>query len=893
MTTQQLRELFLNFFEDRNHLVRPSAPLVLHDDPTSFFTSAGMQPYMAAFRGEEEPPAPRVASIQKCTRTGDIELVGYRNRYHTFFEMLGNFSFGDYFKQGAIELAWEFVTEVLQLPRERLWFTVYWEDDEAEQIWHKHIGIPMSRIRRLGRADNWWPKLRWEGPCGPCSEIFYDLGEERGCPGGCEVGCDRCERYLELWNLVFQMYTEAEDGTLMPLPSPGIDTGMGLERLALVMQDKRFTAETDELFFILSSSLEQINQFRTEPYTYGQNEATDAELRVIADHLRATTFLMADGVVPTNEGPGYVLRRLIRRAHRFGRQAGATEPFLYQALPAVAEVMGGTYPELKDGLDYQQQVVKTEEQRFASTLAGGIDLFEEIAQKVLSRGEAVFPGEEAFRLHDTHGITIDIVRDLAAEKGMTVDEAGFEQAMEQQRQRSRAGPVGLQLHENSSLSRAIADTPATALAADPQVPGFCQAQLPAARLLKLFHDEAEIEQAHEGQQVAVLLDRTPFYYEHGGQVTDTGYLIGPQGEIQIEHASGVGQHIVHKGKVVRGQISAGEEVQVQVDSERRDAIRRHHTATHLLQAALRKFLGDHVRQSGSLVAPDRLRFDFTHHEAVGKDTLEKVEDQVNAWIMADLPVTCTEKSLEEAKAAGVIALFGEKYDEIVRVVQIGDISAELCGGTHCERTGQIGSLRITNESSVAAGIRRIEAVAGWAALQRARKLEAVLTEATQQLSTTPEELIGRLVALQDQISELDKQLQQARQMQATTTIADLLDNAATVGPVRLIAAQIPGADEETLGAIADQLTAQAENGVVCLAGTQGEGTVLIIKLGKDAVNQGLNAGNLMAQTAKIAGGGGGGGANFARGGGKSAQIDEAFAGLHRLLKEQTTGEDPE
>ncbi len=363
MTTQQLRELFLNFFADRGHLVRPSAPLVLHDDPTSFFTSAGMQPYMAAFRGEEEPPAPRVVSIQKITRTGDIELVGYQNRYHTFFEMLGNFSFGDYFKQGAIELAWEFVTEVLQLPIERLWFTVFTDDDEAEEIWHEHIGIPMSRIRRIGREDNWWPKLRWEGPCGPCSEIFYDLGENRGCPGGCEVGCDKCDRYLELWNLVFQMYTEAEDGTLTPLPQPGIDTGMSLERLAMVMQDKRFTAETDELFHILSRSLEQINQFRNEPYAYGQDETTDVGLRIIADHLRATAFLMTDGIVPTNEGPGYVLRRLIRRAYRFGRQAGATGPFLHQALPAVAEVMADTYPELKEGLDYQQQVVRSPSRR--------------------------------------------------------------------------------------------------------------------------------------------------------------------------------------------------------------------------------------------------------------------------------------------------------------------------------------------------------------------------------------------------------------------------------------------------------------------------------------------------------------------------------------------------
>jgi len=472
-----------------------------------------------------------------------------------------------------------------------------------------------------------------------------------------------------------------------------------------------------------------------------------------------------------------------------------------------------------------------------------------------------------------------------------VDEAGFEQAMQQQRQRSRGSAIGLQLHKTSGLLQAVEDMPATSLAADPRVPGFYEVQLPSAHLLKLFIDETETNQAHEGQQVAALLDRTAFYHEHGGQVSDTGRLIGANGEMRINRAGELGQHIIHEGEVISGQIAAGEEVRVEVDRERREATRRHHTATHLLQAALRKFLGDHVRQSGSLVAPDHLRFDFTHHEAVGADILEKVEDQINAWIMADLPVTCAEKPLEEAKAEGIIAVFGEKYGETVRVVRIGDVSAELCGGTHCDRTGQIGSLRITDESSVAAGIRRIEAVVGQAALQRARMLEATLTEVIQQLSTTPEELPARLAALQDQISELEKQLQQARQMQATTSIAEILDKAVSIGPIALVTAQIEGADEETLGTVADQLTAQVKNSVVCLAGTQGDGAILITKLGEDAIKQGLQAGNIMRQTAQLAGGGGGGGASFARGGGRASQIDEAFAGLRCLLEEQLAGED--
>ncbi len=875
LTTQQLRELFLSFFEERGHLVRPSAPLVLHDDPTSFFTSAGMQPYMAAFRGEEEPPAPRVVSIQKCTRTGDIEGVGYQNRYHTFFEMLGNFSFGDYFKKGGIEFAWEFVSDVLELPLEQLWFTVFTEDDEAEEVWHKHIGIPMERLRRIGREDNWWPKVRWEGPCGPCSEIFYDLGEERGCPGGCDVACDKCERYLELWNLVFQMYTEAEDGTLTPLPQPGIDTGMGLERLAMVMQNKPFTAETDELFHILSSGLQQINQFRDQPYTYGQDEATDVGLRVIADHLRATAFLMADGVVPSNEGPGYVLRRLIRRAYRFGQRAGAEGPFLHQALPAVAKAMGGAYLELTTNIDYQQKVVQAEEERFTTTLAQGIDLFEEIAEKLQKAGESVIPGTEVFRLHDTHGLTIDIVRDLANEKGMTVDEAGFEQAMQEQRQRSRPERVGLEV--------AVRFLPHS------EFEGYENLTLHKANAIALYDERGgHVTSLQTGEEGAIILDRTtPFYAERGGQIGDTGAIQGPSGRFRVDDTVPAANSILHLGTVTDGEINQGEKVVAQVDEERRKAIQRHHTAAHLLQAALRRFLGDHVRQSGSLVAPDHLRFDFTHHEAVAANILEKVEDQINAWIMDDLPVACSEQPLEQAKAEGIIALFGEKYEDVVRVVRVGGVSAELCGGTHCTRSGEIGSLRITSESSIAAGIRRIEAVAGWAALQRARKLEAALIEAAQQLSTTPEEVPARMAA---RISELKKQVRQARHI-PTATGTTWAQHGKQFGPVCLLCNIVPGVDEERLRDHADRLISERDNGIVCIAGTQDDGAILIIKLGKVAVNQGYHAGDLIKVVAPLAGGGGGGGPSFARGGGKASQLDEAFAGLRRHLEELASQED--
>ncbi len=870
MTVQQLRETFLNFFAERGHLVRPSAPLVLHNDPTSFFTSAGMQPYMAAFRGLEPPPAPRAVSIQKCCRTGDLEGVGLYNRYHTFFEMLGNFSFGDYFKEGAIDLAWEFVHDLLDLPTENLWFTVYITDDEAEEIWHRRIGIPRERILRFGRQDNWWPKLQWEGPCGPCTEIHVDLGPAFGCESDCGVGCPHCNRYLEVWNLVFQQFTEAPDGALTPLPAPGIDTGMGLERLALVVQSKRYTTETDELWRLLGAALDSLNAQRPTPYTYGDDPNLDVGLRVIADHLRAAAFLIADGVVPSNEGPGYVLRRFIRRAYRFGRNLGAHQPFLHQALPAVAQVMGDGYPELRSRGTYPAELVRREEERFAATLEQGLALFAEIAEHLSVRREDVLPGEQAFRLYDTYGFPLDVTRELAAERGLQVDEDGFEAAMARQRERSRGQAIGLQLHGKTL------ELPAS------EFVGYENETAPA-QVLTLLHDEDIVNEISQGQAVAVALNRTPFYAEKGGQVADHGTIAGPDGLVVVDDVTVEGEAYLHRGRVTQGLLRVGDTVRATVDHERRAAIKRHHTATHLLQAALRQALGEHITQAGSWVGPDRARFDFTHHEQVSEEILAAVERQVNQWVLDNLPVTCTVEPLEQAKAEGVMALFGEAYGEQVRVVRAGEVSAELCGGTHVSRTGDIGVFRILNESSVAAGIRRIEVVTGLAALEEWRTETSLLQDLSHDLKCAREELPERVEGLRRQVRDLEKRLQESRRAQATINLDEICRAAEMVNDVRLITHTLPDVDKETLRELADRLAVKVADAVVLLAGTQDDSATFVCKVPDALIARGVKAGEIIRAAAAAAGGGGGGKPQFAQGGGKAELVAQAIEAARRYL----------
>jgi alanyl-tRNA synthetase len=876
MTIQQIRETFLSFFQQRGHLVRPSAPLVLHDDPTSLFTVAGMQPYLRAFRGLENPPGPRVTSLQKCLRTGDIDDVGRFNRYHTFFEMYGNFSFGDYFKQGAIDFAWEFITEVVKIPAEPLWITVFEDDDEAEEIWHKRIGIRKERIQRWGRSDNWWPKARWEGPCGPCTEIHIDLGPEFGCPGGCDFGCN-CNRYLELWNLVFQQFTEAEDGALTPLPAPGIDTGGGLERLGLVLQGKKWSMETDELWHVLSTALAIINEDRETPYVYGQDPALDVGLRVIADHIRGVAFVIADNVVPSNEGAGYVIRRLIRRAYRFGRQLGAQKPFLYRALPAVGEAMGKTYPEILTRQDYTARVLQGEEERFDATLEQGLSLFEEIAADLAKSSSTTIPGEIAFKLSDTYGFPVEVTRELATERGLSVDEEGLSRAMEEQRERSRGKAHGLELHADATLATAAGESTFT---------GYDSATAEGTITL-LIKDEAQVEVVSAGDEAGIVLDSTPFYAEKGGQVGDTGALELGGAHFEVANTQVFGSAILHVGKVTAGQLKLGEKVTAKVDEARRWDIRRNHTATHLLQAALRRVLGDHVAQSGSFVSPERLRFDFSHHEAVTAEELRKVEDLVNSWIMQDTDVCSREMPIDEAKQMGAMALFGEKYGDIVRTVRVENVSLEVCGGTHCDRTGQIGVFRVVHEGSVAAGVRRIEAVTGRGALALGRLREATLDQVAVSLNCKPEEIADRLEGLHKRIGELQAQLKAAREMSAATNLDDLVSAAVEVCGVRLVAAQIPGADRDALASLADMIVEKLGEGIAILGSSDGGKVSLVCKVADPLVKKGAHAGNLIKAVATACGGGGGGRPNFAQAGGtQPGKLEDALATAAEVLKAQ-------
>ncbi len=886
MKTRDLRLAFLRYFEERGHLIRPSAPLVL-DDPTTFFTSAGVQPYVPAFRGEEPPPAPRVASCQKCARMGDLEGVGRKARYHTFFEMLGNFSFGDYFKEGAIEYAWEFLTQTLGLPAEPLWVTVFETDDEAEEIWHTKIGVPRDRILRFGRSDNWWPKVRWEGPCGPCTEIHYDLGPEVGCgKPECAVGCD-CDRFLEVWNLVFQQFVEAEDGSLTPLPKPGVDTGMSLERLAMVLQGKRWTADTDELRAIMDRAAETLSEVGgAPPVQYDEGADTDIALRIITDHVRAVAFLMADGATPSNEGPGYILRRLIRRAHRLGRSRGATSPFLYTALPRVTEVYGETYPELLPKREFSAKVVHSEEERFGRALGRGLQEFDELRESLQARGETVIPGQEAFRLLATYGLPPDFTEEMAEDAGMTVDRESFEAAKADHEKRSGREKKGLELHDGKT------DLPPT------EFVGY-EGTVAHAAVLVIQRDGEAVENAEEGAEIEIVLDRTPFYAERGGQVGDTGELETAAGAaLTVRNVvPGPGDSILHECIVVAGAVGVGDAVTATVDEPRRRDVMRHHTATHLLQAALRKTLGTHVTQQGSLVAPDRLRFDFTHHEAMSPEEIAEVEDLVNEWILADLPVAVEVKSREEAVAEGAIALFGEKYEDTVRVVKIGAESMELCGGTHASSTGFIGSLRIVSEASAAANVRRIEAVTGLPAVHRAREREALLAQAAQALGCRPEELPDRIAALRAQLAEAKKAAVDAEVRAAKVIIAPTgaPSQAAVgtptliqgpppeqpVGPAKLLIQRSDNLREEALKSLADEMVARGTKVVALIASAGTDGKVrLVCKVDSSLVAQGAHAGKLVGEVAKLGGGGGGGKATFAEAGGVDAEAAKLYGALN-------------
>ena len=871
MTSDEIRSAFLGFFEGKGHTVVPSSSLIPEGDPTLLFTTAGMVQFKPYFIGEAEPPNRRLTSCQKCFRTTDIEEVGDPSHL-TFFEMLGNFSAGDYFKKEAIAWAWEFVTEHLGLDPERLWATIYLDDDEAYGYWVE-TGVPPERIVRLGKEDNYWGPAGETGPCGPCSEIIYDFGPEFGCG---QPDCNpshNCGRWLELWNLVFMQYHQDAQGNLTPLPRKNIDTGMGLERASALLQNVKSVYDTD-LFVPIVAKAAELAQVE-----YGRDERRDRSVRVIAEHGRAVAFLIGDGVLPSNEGRGYVLRRILRRAVCHGRLLEIQEPFLSQVAQAVIDLMGPIYPELTARESFILNVIAQEEERFQQTLDIGLSLLDELMADLRAREERVIPGVEAFRLYDTYGFPLDLTREMAAEQGFCVDEDGFAAAMAEQQERARAAAkFGLEAREE--FYRQL-NLPATRFV------GYDQLDI-KSQIIGLVSEGQEVESVNQSQEVEVVLDTTPFYAEAGGQVGDTGSIIGEEGEIEVtDTQSPLPDLIVHYGRVIRGQLKIGDTVEARVDSERRLDIARNHTATHLLHKALREVLGEHAQQSGSLVAPDRLRFDFPHLAALTPEELMEIERRVNAKIRENLPVTAQMMGYDEAIGMGAVALFGEKYGEVVRVVSIGDYTHELCGGTHLRATGEIGFFHIMGESSIGAGLRRIEAVTGRGAEEYVRQRLALLEAAAAEMQARPAEIKEKVASLLAEVQGQRKEIARLRRRLAKRDVEALLGRVEVVQGVKVLAAQVEAANMEMLREMSDWLRDKLGSGVIVLGAVMDERPGFVAAVTPDLVERGLHAGRLVKEVARVVGGGGGGRPTMAQAGGKDAtKIGDALRLVAELIPRQ-------
>ncbi|WP_210014471.1 alanine--tRNA ligase [Pseudomonas palmensis] len=854
MKSAEIREAFLRFFEEQGHTRVASSSLIPGNDPTLLFTNAGMNQFKDCFLGQEKRAYTRATSSQKCVRAGgknsDLENVGYTARHHTFFEMLGNFSFGDYFKRDAITYAWTFLTGVLQLPKEKLWVTVYATDDEAYDIWTQHIGVPAERMVRIGdnkgapyASDNFWT-MGDTGPCGPCTEIFYDHGADiwGGPPGSPEEDGDR---YIEIWNNVFMQFNRTADGVLHPLPAPSVDTGMGLERISAVMQHVHSNYEIDLFKNLLSASAAAI----------GCSNEDQSSLKVVSDHIRSCSFLIADGVLPSNEGRGYVLRRIIRRACRHGNKLGATGSFFYKIVAALVAEMGEAFPELKQQQANIERVLKAEEEQFAKTLEQGLKILE---QDLAELKGSVVPGDVVFKLYDTYGFPMDLTADIARERSLTIDEVGFEREMEAQRERARsASAFGL---DYNTLVKVDVATEFT---------GYATTE-GAASVVALYKDGKAVEQLGEGEEGVVILDRTPFYAESGGQVGDCGYLQAGAVRFDVRDTTKTGGAFLHHGVVASGKLSVGAQVETRVDAQVRHATSLNHSATHLLHAALRQVLGEHVQQKGSLVDSQRLRFDFSHFEAVKPEQLKALEDIVNREVRNNTEVMTEETDIETAKQKGAMALFGEKYGDSVRVLSMGgDFSVELCGGIHAKRTGDIGLLKIISEGGVASGVRRIEAVTGAAALAYLNAAEEQLKEAAQLVKGSRENLVDKLSAVLERNRQLEKQLEQLQAKAASAAGDDLSASAVDVKGVKVLAARLDGQDGKALLALVDQLKNKLGRAVILLGSVHEEKVVLVAGVTKDLTGQ-LKAGDLMKQAAAAVGGKGGGRPDMAQGGGVDA-----------------------
>ena len=874
----ELREKYLHYFEGKGHLRLGSFPLVPKDDPSLLLINSGMAPMKKWFLGQEEPPRHRVTTCQKCIRTPDIERVGITARHGCFFEMLGNFSFQDYFKKEVIPWAWEFLTKELEIPADRLYISVYQDDDEAYDIWTKSVGIPEDHMVRLGKEDNFWE--HGSGPCGPCSEIYFDRGLKYGCgKPTCGVGCD-CDRFMEIWNLVFSQYDSDGKGTYALLPKPNIDTGMGLERLAVVMQDVDNLFEVDTVAAVLHH-VERISGKQ-----YGANEKDDISIRVITDHIRATVFMASDGILPSNEGRGYVMRRLLRRAARHGRMLGIDHPFLTDLVDTVIVSSEVGYPELREHESYIKKVIGTEEERFYKTIDSGMNILNGMIQHLHETHKKILSGLDVFKLNDTFGFPLDLTKEIAAEAGLGIDEAAFHVEMTRQRERARAERLAKDI---SGWSEDLFGE----LNAEPTAFDGYDVLKETAKVLALSDGE-ELNDAvstdyEERENVLVVLDRTPFYAEMGGQVADHGYLTSGTANLKVNQVKKTPKGFyVHTCTLLDGTIRVGDTVTAAVDEQRRASICRNHTATHLMQKALREVLGEHVHQAGSYQDDKITRFDFTHFNAVTPEELVEVEKRVNEKIFAALPVTIQNLPIEEAKKMGAMALFGEKYGKVVRVVDAGGWSVEFCGGTHVKNTAQIGCFKILSEASVAAGIRRIEATTGYGVLNLLDDRTAELANTAVALkANNMKDVAARAQAVTAELKEANKQLEIAKAKLASSQIDGLFQNAVEVDGVRIVTVYLNGTTPDTLRSMMDKLRDKEPNAVGALIGTDGSKTTLAVGVGKNALARGLKAGALVKQIAAIAGGNGGGKPDFAMAGLKDeTKIDEALAAVKGIVEKQ-------
>ena len=868
----ELREMFLSFFESKGHLRLPSFSLVPQNDKSILLINAGMTPMKPWFKGEEEPPRRRVCTCQKCIRTGDIENVGKTARHGTYFEMLGNFSFGDYFKHEAIAWSWEFLTEVVGLEPDRLYPSIYLNDDEAFDIWNKEVGIPAERIFRFGKEDNFWE--HGSGPCGPCSEIYYDRGPEYGCgKPGCTVGCD-CDRYIEIWNNVFSQFDNDGHGNYTELKQKNIDTGMGLERLACVCQNVDSLFDVDTVMNITHKVSELTGAH------YGETEKRDVSLRVITDHIRSATFMICDGILPSNEGRGYVLRRLLRRAARHGKLLGVNDPFLYQVVDTVIHENEGQYPDLREKQTYITKVIRTEEENFGRTIDGGMKIFSDLLAEHKQKLEKIFSGADAFRLYDTFGFPIDLTMEMAADEGLSVDEGAFQKLMKEQKERAHEarkalGDLGWAGVEFGK------DVPAT------EFVGYDHSECDA-KIVAIVADEELRDEVAAGAEAVVVLDQSPFYAEMGGQVADHGTITADGVVFTVADVQkNKGGKFMHYGRLAQGVLHVGDTVHAAIDMERRKAIQRAHSTTHLLDTALKKVLGDHVHQAGSLVEPDRLRFDFTHFEAISPEELRQVEELVNDAILEGYPVVTEILPIEEAKKKGAVAMFGEKYGETVRVVEMSDFSVEFCGGTHVDNTAKAGPFRIKSESSVASGVRRIEATCGKLSLKAMESSQGVLSRAAQFLKTAPSGLLERMEQQANEMKQLRQALEKFKAEASLGEARQFLASAKTVKDLHVLATTRNGVDTAELRTMGDFLRDKDPKAVAVIASINGEKITFLAVCGKEAVARGIKAGDLVRHVSAICGGKGGGKPDSAMGGGSDPlKVDDALASVDDFVSEK-------